>query len=379
MARRPFDIGVIVFRFRSGALLASLLLLLAACGSDDGATTPDTAAAPDGEREVVVLTHDSFDVSTDVIALFEETHGITVRLVPLGDAGTALNQAILTADAPQGDILFGVDNTFLTRALDADLFDPYLPGNFELINANVLEELQAWSSAAAFSVDNPPPVVPITYGDVCVNYDKAWFAARDLAVPTGFADFVDPAYRGLLTIMNPATSSPGLAFMLASITAFDGDEYLSYWQQLADNDVLITNGWSQAYYDEFSASGGDRPLVVSYASSPPAEVLFADPPVDEAPTGVLLDTCFRQVEFAGILNGAANRAEAELFLEFMLDIPFQEDIPLTMFVFPVNTQAVLPDVFVEHAEVPETVTSFGLLTDTQRDVFLAEWSAIMLG
>lgn len=367
-----------MFRFRSGALLASLLLLLAACGSDDGATTPDTAAAPDGEREVVVLTHDSFDVSTDVIALFEETYGITVRLVPLGDAGTALNQAILTADAPQGDILFGVDNTFLTRALDADLFDPYLPGNFELINANVLEELQAWSSAAAFSVDNPPPLVPITYGDVCVNYDKAWFAARDLAVPTDFVDLVDPAYRGLLTIMNPATSSPGLAFMLASITAFD-DEYLSYWRQLRDNDVLITNGWSQAYYDEFSISGGDRPLVVSYASSPPAEVLFADPPVDEAPTGVLLDTCFRQVEFAGILNGAANRAEAELFLEFMLDIPFQEDIPLTMFVFPVNTQAVLPDVFVEHAEMPETVTSFGLLTDTQRDVFLAEWSAIMLG
>lgn len=367
-------------RFRFGAALASLMLLLVACNSDTDSTAGDTAAAPDVSGEVVVLTHDSFDVSSEVIDLFESTTGVTVRLVPLGDAGTALNQAILTADAPQGDILFGVDNTFLTRALAADLFTPYLPENFGVLNPQVLDDLRD-ATGSDFTAENPPPVVPVTYGDVCVNYDRAWFEANDLAVPTSFGDLIDPAYRGLLTIMNPATSSPGLAFMLATVTAADGAEnYEAYWQALAENDVLITNGWSEAYYDEFSHTGqGDRPLVVSYASSPPAEVLFAETPLDEAPTGVILDTCFRQVEFAGILNGAPNRAAAELFLTFMLDVPFQEDIPLTMFVFPVNTQATLPEVFAEHAVVPENPRRFGLLDDSTRDVLIAEWSTIMLG
>lgn len=367
-----------MFRFRTGALLASLLLILAACGSDDSATTPEDPTTPngDGSQEVVVLTHDSFDVSTDVIAQFEQTHGITVRLVPLGDAGSALNQVILTADAPQGDILFGVDNTFLGRALSANIFAPYTPSNLTDVHPDLLEELAVLDPT--FGAGDSPSVVPITYGDVCINYDKAWFAARDLDVPTLLADLSDPQYRGQLTVTNPATSSPGLAFLLATVTAFGGD-YLDYWQTLVDNDVLVTNGWSQAYYDEFSASGqGDRPLVVSYASSPPAEVLFADPPIDEAPTGVMLDSCFRQIEFAGILEGAQNRAAAELFIEFMLDTPFQEDIPLTMFVFPVNTSAALPQVFSDHAVLPERSRTIGLLDDEARDRLIAEWSTVVL-
>lgn len=364
-----------MFRFRTGALLASLLLL-AACSSDDSATTPDTTPTGDDAQEVVVLTHDSFDVSSDVIAQFEQTHGITVRLVPLGDAGSALNQVILTADAPQGDILFGVDNTFLGRALSAEIFAPYTPPNLTDVNEELLAELAVLDPA--FGGGDSPSVVPVTYGDVCINYDKAWFAERELPVPTKLADLTDAQYGGLLTVTNPATSSPGLAFLLATVTAF-GDDYLDYWQALVDNDVLVTNGWSQAYYDEFSASGqGDRPLVVSYASSPPAEVLFADPPIDEAPTGVMLDSCFRQIEFAGILEGASNRAAAELFLEFMLDTPFQEDIPLTMFVFPVNTSAALPEVFVDHAVLPERSRTIGLLTDEERDRLIAEWSTVVL-
>lgn len=369
-----------MFRFRTWALLSAALLFLVACGgADDGNADGDTSDLPEGSREVVVLTHDSFDVSTDVLDLFEETHDITVRLVPLGDAGTVLNQAILTRDAPQGDILFGVDNTFLTRALDADLFDPFLPANFASVNPAVLDDLAAWAEANQTSLDLPP-VVPVTYGDVCVNYDKAWFDAEGLPVPTGFDDLIDPAYAGLLAIQNPATSSPGLAFMLAIISAYgEGDGYVSYLEALQQNDVVVTNGWSQAYYDEFThAGGGDRPLVVSYASSPPAEVLFAPDPIDVAPTGVVLDTCFRQVEFAGILQGAANRAEAELFLEFLIDLPFQEDIPLTMFVFPVNVDATLPEVFATHAVVPDAPRRFGLLLDDARDGFLATWSQVML-
>ncbi|TVP67802.1 MAG: thiamine ABC transporter substrate-binding protein [Nitriliruptor sp.] len=358
---------------------AALALLAGACADPADETDPtdetdetdptDEAAepAPDEPREVTLLTHDSFDVSADVLDAFTDATGIEVAIVPLGDAGSALNQAILTRDAPQGDLLFGVDTSFLSRALDQELFEAY--------DSPALDDVDE-----RFLLDPELRAIPITYGDVCLNHDVGWFEDRDLAVPSDLEDLTDPDYEGLLAVQNPATSSPGLSFLLATIERFGEDGYLDFWEDLVANDVVVTDGWSEAYYDEFSGTGGgDRPLVVSYASSPPAEVFFADPQPDEAPTGVIEASCFRQVEFVGILDGTERRAEAEELVDFMLSTTFQEDLPLTMFVFPVNDRAELPEVFVEHAVIPSDPLELDpMVIGEQREAWIEAWTATVL-
>jgi thiamine transport system substrate-binding protein len=372
------------------ALLAAASLLLAACGGDDAsdpAGTDDTevadgeppaedeaddadapdASAADGEVTLRLLTHDSFDVSEDVLAGFTDETGIEVEIVPSGDAGTALNQAILTAGAPQGDLLFGVDTTFLSRALEEDLFLSYASPELDRVPA----DLQPGDDR----------VTPVDVGDVCLNYDVAAFEDGDVPPPESLDDLADPAYAGMTVVMNPATSSPGLAFVLATVQEYGDDGWLDYWQQLVDNDVLVTDGWSGAYYDEFSGSGqgGDRPIVVSYASSPAAEVIFADPPTDEAPTAVVQASCVRQVEYVGILDGTEHEAEAQQLVDFLLSIPFQEDVPLTMFVYPVVEDAELPAEFEQHAELAQEPYAVDPLTiGDERDRWISEWTDLVL-
>lgn len=335
--------------------------------ADDGADALEGQPSEDGDEvTLTLLTHDSFDVSQEVMAAFTDQTGIEVQVQPLGDAGTVVNQAILTQDSPQGDLLFGIDNTFLTRAFDAELFSSYASPEL----ASVPED---------FQLDPEARVTPVDYGDVCINYDRAWFEGSELTVPDDLADLADPAYEGLLTVTNPATSSPGLAFLLATIERFGEDSYLDHWQALLDNDVLVVDGWSQAYYEEFSATGGDRPLVVSYASSPPAEIHFADPAPDEAPTGVMEGSCFRQIEFVGILASTEHPDEAQLLVDFLLSETFQEDLPLRMFVFPVNGEAELPEVFREHAVLPEDPFELDPQTiGEHRDEWITAWTETVL-
>jgi len=296
-------------------------------------------SGPDETAPLRLLTHDSFDVSTAVLEAFTARTGIEVEVIALGDAGSALNRVILTADDPEGDVLFGIDSTFLTRALAADLFLPY--------RAEGLDQVDA-----AF-VPADDRVTPIDFGDVCVNYDIAWFTRAGLDVPADLTALADPAYAGLLAVQNPATSSPGLAFLLGTIERLGEEAAFHYWERLRANDVLVTDGWTDAYYGAFThASDGDRPLVVSYASSPPAEVLFASEPTDVAPTGVIVDTCYRQIEYAGILASTTRVGDARLLLDFLLSPTFQADVALTMFVFPVRNDVTLPDVFLSHAVLP---------------------------
>jgi thiamine transport system substrate-binding protein len=329
-------------------------LALTACARDEGPVS------------LTLLTHDSFDVSDDVLAAFTEDTGVEVRIVPLGDAGTALNQAILTRDAPQGDLLFGVDSTFLARALDADLFLAH--------TSPALADIDP-----AVRLDPSDRLTPVDVGDVCLNVDLGWFAARAIDPPIDIVDLVDPAYRSLTVVQNPATSSPGLAFLLATIARLGEDAAFDFWAEMRANDVRVTEGWSDAYYAAFSATGGDRPIVVSYATSPVAEVVFADPPVTEAPTGVVSASCFRQVEFVGILASTPHPDEARALVDFLLSETFQADVPLTMFVQPVRRGTPLPDVFVRHATVvDDPLTLDPALVDERRDAWIERWTATVL-
>jgi thiamine transport system substrate-binding protein len=341
-------------------VLASLAVaVIVAAGCSDSSSDDDS---------LTLVTHDSFAVSDDVLEAFTAETGVKVKVLPAGDAGATLNQAILTADDPHGDVIFGVDNTFLSRAADAGILVPYESPEL----ANVPTE---------FQLDPDHGLTPIDYGDVCINFDKEYFAAQGLAVPETLDDLTAPEYRGLLVTENPATSSPGLAFLLATVAEFGEDGWRAYWQALRDNDVEVVAGWEEAFNGEFSAGEGrgDRPLVVSYASSPPVAVYFSDPPPAESPIGTQLDSCFRQVEFAGILKGTSKEREARELVDFMLSERFQADIPLSMFVFPVRAGVELPDVFVQFAELPADPLS--LPADEigeNREQWIREWTDTVL-
>ena len=327
-------------------------------------------AETSGPQTLTVMVHDSFAASEEVIQAFEEEHNARVVFLQSGDAGTALNRAILAKESPLADVFFGVDNTFLSRALDADIFVPSSSVDLSALPGEYL-------------LDPSHRLLPVDYGDVCVNYDKSYFSVAELAVPSSLEDLAKPEYRGLLVVENPATSSTGLAFMLATRAHF-ADEYLDFWASLKENDVTVVDGWETAYYTNFSGSSGrgPQPLVVSYATSPAAEVIFADPPVDEAPTGSVLgpDTCFRQIEFVGVLTGARQPALAADFVAFMLDRRFQEDVPLQMFVFPVHPDAGLPGTFAEFASIPAAPATLPPEEiAANRDAWISEWTELMLG
>ena len=303
-----------------------------------------SACAPKGPAELTVMTHDSFAVSENVVQAFEDANKVKVTFLSSGDTGAALNKAILTKDAPLADVFYGVDNTFLSRALEADIFETYQSPALAGI-------------PAAFKLDTTNRLSPVDYGDVCINYDKAYFEEKKLQVPSTLDGLLRTEYNGLLVVENPATSSPGLAFLLATVVHFGDPEYLDFWAALRDNGLVVVNDWETAYYTNFSASSGkgSQPMVVSYGSSPPAEVIFAETPLNDAPTASIVgpDTCFRQIEFVGILKGTQQRAMAEKFVDFMLSKDFQEDMPLQMFVFPVNPDAALPDEFVQYVQIPD--------------------------
>ncbi|MBN2148588.1 MAG: thiamine ABC transporter substrate-binding protein [Anaerolineales bacterium] len=331
------------------SILVTLLIMAALAGACKPSATqtsvePTSSAMPATaeSRTLTIMTHSSFAASEAVIAAFEAQQNVIVQILPAEDAGTMLNKAILAAGNPLADVLYGVDNTFLSRALEEDIFETY--------DAPLLTDIPQ-----EFRLDEQNRAIPIDYGDVCLNYDIAYFEEKDLTPPGSLDDLLAPEYKGLLVVENPATSSPGLAFLLATISTYGADGYLNYWKELVANEVLVVSDWNSAYYAEFTRWGGNRPIVVSYGSSPAAEVIFSEQPISEPPTAAIITsgTCFRQIEFAGILKGTPNRDLAEKWIDFMLSTTFQEDMPLQMFVFPVNPQATLDDAFNEFLFIPE--------------------------
>ena len=350
----------------SALLVLSLLsLLVSAC--QPKAAEPVT---------LTVMTHDSFAASDSVIAAFEKENNVKLVFVKSGDAGAALNKAILTKNSPQADVFYGVDNTFLSRALSEGIFETYASPALSSIPAE-------------FKLDVTNSALPVDYGDVCINYDKAYFKEKNLSVPQSLDDLTKASYGkgsgkdGLLVMENPASSSTGLAFLLATIAQYGPDGYLDYWKKLKDNGLVVVDGWETAYYTNFSGSSGKgaQPMVVSYASSPAAEVVYATTKLSDSPTASLLgdNMCFRQFEFVGILKGTKQTKLAQKFVDFMLSQPFQEDMPLQMYVYPVNSNAKLPDVFTQYSQVPEKPAT--LSPDeiaANRDIWINDWTEAIL-
>ncbi|HQV68722.1 MAG TPA: thiamine ABC transporter substrate-binding protein [Thermoflexales bacterium] len=342
----------------------------AAPASTSSAPTP----LPYDKGVLTILTHSSFEMTADLKAAFEKQTGAKVQILKLGDAGEALNKVILSKGSPLGDVFYGVDNTFLSRAVKADIFDAYTPKGADALPSTI-------------KLDASGKLTPIDVGYVNINTDLAAFAKSKLAVPKTLKDLTKLEYKGMLVMENPATSSPGLAFMLASIATFGETgayTWKDFWKDMRANGVVIQPGWNEAYYQSFSAGSGSQgnvPMVVSYATSPAAEVFFSEGKLTEPPTGNIMpdNGAFKQVEFAGVLKGAKNPELARQWLDFMISKDFQEDIPLNMFVYPALPSAKLPDVFTKFAPVPAKPAA---LTPEQisanRDRWIQEWTQVVL-
>ncbi|MEX0913811.1 MAG: thiamine ABC transporter substrate-binding protein [Demequina sp.] len=354
----------------SVAALAASTLVIAGCSTNPEASPSPTDASPSptsaepATGTVTVVTHDSFAVPDDVLADFEASSGLTLVFVAPGDAGSLVNQLILTQEAPLGDVVYGVDNTFASRAVDAGVFQEYVP-----------EGLDPAVAEYALEPGTLDMLTPIDFSDVCLNYDVAYFEDSALEAPTSLDQIATADYAPLTSVTNPATSSPGLAFVAATVAEY-GDDWATYWEEAADNGIRVTASWSDTYFTDFSAPnyGGDYPIVLSYASSPPSEVIDGEPT-----TAALLDTCFRQVEYAGVLQGAQNTAGAQAVVDWMSSDAFQETLPTNMYVYPVSPSAALPPEWVEHAQLaddPATLSPSRI--DAEREEWIDTWTSVVL-
>jgi len=345
----------------AGLALAATFIL-AGCSS-----TPETADGPEQTPEKLVLvTHDSFSLSEGTLEKFTEQTGIAVDVQASGDAGELVNTLVLTKDSPLGDVVFGIDNTFASRAVDNGVLADHVTP--EVTDAEAQYLLPAGSGREQLT--------PIDNGDVCVNVDHEWFTENGIAEPVTLDDLLKPEYQDLFVTPAANSSSPGLAFLLATIAKYGEDGWQDYWTRLVANGVKIDASWSDAYYVDFSgpSSEGDRPIVVSYASSPPFEVPAGS---TVAPTGALLDTCFRQTEYAGVIAGTEYPTAAGKLVDFLFSVDVQNDIPENMYVFPVNSAATLPEGWSENAKVAENpfvVEPADI--DANRETWLTEWAAI---
>ena len=353
---------------RLGATVAlALSCALAAAGLAACSVSAPQRDASGSDHTVTLVTHDSWALPKRLVREFEHQSGYSLRVVRNGDAGSLTNKLVLTKDAPLGDVAYGVDNTFATRAVDAGVFEDYAPAG-----------LPAAVDRYRLAGDAGRQLTPVDWGDVCVNVDDTWFHAHHLAEPRTLDDLADPAYRDLLVTPGASTSSPGFAFLLATVAAY-GDGWQSYWHRLMDNGARVVDDWSDAYEVDFTAGGGngDRPIVVSYNSSPP----FTIPDGGRRPTtSALLGTCFRQVEYAGVLRGASDPAGAKALVDFMSGPDFQEALPDAMYVFPVDPQAALPPLWARWAPpAPHPYRIPPAAITEHRSEWIRQWSDLVAG
>lgn len=351
-------------------LTATALLLavgLTSCslsGNDvtasDGASATGSTTTAAETGPIVLLTHDSFQLPDDLVADFEERTGRRLKMRPSGDAGELTTKLALTAGNPDGDVAFGVDTTFASRALDEDVF--------------ASTEIELPSGAETYALpDGSDRMLPVDAGNVCVNVDNAWFEKEGVTAPETFEDLTKDEYRGLFVTEGATTSSPGLAFLLATVAEY-GEDWPSYWEDLMANDTQLAKGWEDAYYVDFTTNGGDRPIVTSYDSSPAFTV---DKKTKTSTTSALLDTCFQQVEYAGVLEGAANPEGARQVVEFLLSAEVQAALPDSMYVFPVRDDVELPAdwaTFAPQSEDPATLDPADIAEN--REAWLTEWTDV---
>lgn len=362
---RPVRQRGVLPTFRSGphilACVGLVVLSLVTVGCGRGSAVSD-----DRPKEVVVLTYDSYVLPEGAAQDFERRTGARITLIQAGDSADMLTKALLSAGSPEADVIFGVDDVLAQRVTGTDLL--------EVVDPSIQEQVPS-----RYRLDGPvgDRLVAIDHGEVCLNVDSEWFADHDLAEPRTLDDLTAPRYRDLTVVSSPVTSGPGMAFLIGTVVTFGEDGWLDYWRRLDANGLTVRPSWSDAYYNDYTVSGGSRPIVLSYASSPPAEVIFSEGRRSEPASTIMEASCVAQTEYVGILKGTRNKLLAEDLVRTMLGRDWQEQLPLANFVYPV-TDVDLPEQFRTWAPpVDDPLRLPGGVVAADRERWIEQWRSTM--
>jgi len=313
--------------------------------------------------ELRVMVHSSFDLPKPLLAQFETQNNVKLAIIKGGDAGEMLNKLILTRAQPIADVVYGLDNTLVGKALGAGILEPTLP------QTTTAAEASLGASVAA-----------VDYGFVTLNYDKATLAKNGVALPTTLQDLTLPAYKNWLVLPNPATSSTGYAFLLATISSMGEEKAFAWWVQMRANGLKVVKGWSEAYYTEFTQNKGAYPLVVSYATSPAAEVFYSKTKITESPTASLnlAGGVFRQVEGVALIKGTAQRDAALKFVDFLRSAAVQEALQTSMWMYPVRGKTARAEVLRHAVEPTQFEAPSAQVIATKGSEWVARWTKVVL-
>ncbi len=310
------------------------------------------------EADLTIYTYDSFVAewgpAPKVIPKFEKKYNVKVQMISVGDAGHVLNRAILEKKNPRADIILGIDNNMLSKALDSGILEPYVSKNLSLLPDELI-------------FDKTHHITPFDHGYFAIVYDTKKISKP----PVSFEDLLHPRFRNKLILEDPRTSSPGLGFLLWTIAVYKED-YLKYWERLRPNILTITEGWDTAYG---LFTSGEAPMVLSYTTSPAYHVEYEDTTRYQA--AIFKEGNYLQIEGMGILKGSKNRMLAEKFIDFILTEDFQMEIPLTNWMFPVNPEVKTPDSF-RYAPKPDKTLSLDTFEiERNQDRWIKGWLSVV--
>lgn len=306
--------------------------------------------------EVRLAVHDSFDLPKEILVEFEQKHDAKVSLIKMGDGHEMLNRLIITrSSAPLADAVFGIDNNTIAKAKEA----------------GILAKKQPESAKTVVKLSH---ALPVDYGFITLNYDKKWFADKKIPLPKTLADLSKPAYKNLLVMPNPGTSTPGLAFLLANISGMGEEAAFKWWADMRKNGVKITKGWSDAYNTEFTLNGGSRPIMVGYASSPAAEVFYSEGKLTQPNMGNLFlkGGSYLQVEGAAVLNNAKEPELAAKLVQYLQGPSVQQNVFSYMWVYPAVKGTTAHPMTV-HAQVPTKAQQTAQLSSQRVNARQKDW------
>lgn len=330
-------------------LLSLLLLLLPLSGcitsdilvvDEDG--NCQTLPTQDDDGTLKILTYDIAAFSDDMLTNFTEQTGFAVELVYTDDAGGILEIMLQTQGSPQVDLAVGLDNTYLQTALD-----------FCLLTVNNVDTSNVDPNVMALY--DGPKAVPFDQGHVCLNYDESVVDGENLTEPQTLWNLTESQWTDKTVFPSPLTSSPGRAFMVATIDYFENDldpntTAFDWWKAMADNGATFTSGWTEAYEIHYSGGYGawvdghlgDAAMTVSYCHSPGVEAYYGGNWTSSTSL-VLPRATFHQVEYGGLVNGGGNQEAANAFLTFLLSEDINRNMPENNLMQSVLNNATWPE------------------------------------